>query len=174
MRTAGNAVEVRESIDHLTGAASDPRLREVTLALCAELLALGGIDDGREKAQRALDSGSAAERFAAMVVDLGGPADLLERPERHLTQAPVVNAVEPREAGTVTRIDVRAVGIAVVGLCCGRARETDLVDHSFGFTEVAGLGERGGPNERPLAFVHARSEQDANRAAGGRVGGRMS
>src|SRR5215203_7195285 len=42
-RTAGNAVEVRESIDHLTGAASDERLREVTLALSAELLVLGGV-----------------------------------------------------------------------------------------------------------------------------------
>ena len=43
-RTAGNAVEVRESIDHLTGAASDERLREVTLALSAELLVLGGVE----------------------------------------------------------------------------------------------------------------------------------
>ena len=42
-RTAGNAVEVRESIDHLTGAARDERLLEVTLALCAELLVLGGV-----------------------------------------------------------------------------------------------------------------------------------
>src|SRR5690348_7560623 len=40
-RTAGNAVEVRESIDHLTGAARDERLLEVTLALCAEVLVLG-------------------------------------------------------------------------------------------------------------------------------------
>ena len=42
-RTAGNAVEVRESIDHLTGAARDERLLEVTLALCAEVLVLGGL-----------------------------------------------------------------------------------------------------------------------------------
>src|ERR671931_922616 len=40
-RTAGNAVEVRESIDHLTGAARDERLRAVTLALSEELLRLG-------------------------------------------------------------------------------------------------------------------------------------
>ena len=67
-RTAGNAVEVRESIDHLTGAASDERLREVTLALSAELLALGGVEPDAERAraaaERALDSGAAAERFA--------------------------------------------------------------------------------------------------------------
>ncbi len=83
-RTAGNAVEVRESIDHLTGAASDPRLREVTLALCAELLVLGklhrDLDGARAAASIALDSGAAAERFQTMVVGLGGPADLLDRP----------------------------------------------------------------------------------------------
>src|SRR6478752_9973165 len=43
-RTAGNAVEVRESIDHLTGAASDPRLLEVTFGLCEQLLRLKGLD----------------------------------------------------------------------------------------------------------------------------------
>ena len=64
-RTAGNAVEVRESIDHLTGAASDPRLREVTLALSAELLRLGGVEpdeqSARTAAEQALGDGSAAE-----------------------------------------------------------------------------------------------------------------
>ena len=90
-RTAGNAVEVRESVDHLTGAASDERLREVTLALSAELLALGGVEPDPERAraaaERALESGAAAERFGAMVTERGGPADLLEAPDRHLPAA---------------------------------------------------------------------------------------
>jgi thymidine phosphorylase len=169
-RTAGNAVEVRESIDHLTGAARDERLREVTLALSAELLVLGGVFQGgaeaREAAERALDGGTAAERFAAMAAELGGPSDLLEAPERHLRAAPVVRAVEPARSGVVAAVDVRAVGMAVVGLGGGRARETDPVDHSVGFTEVAALGERVGPGDRPLAVVHARDEATADRAAG--------
>jgi thymidine phosphorylase len=168
-RTAGNAVEVRESIDHLTGAARDERLREVTLALSAELLVLGGVHDdpraARAAAEDALDGGGAAERFAAMAAELGGPSDLLEAPDRHLRAAPVVRAVEPAEPGTVAAVDVRAVGIAVVGLGGGRARETDPVDHSVGFTEVAALGERVAPGERPLAMVHARDEASAERAA---------
>ena len=139
-RTAGNAVEVRESIDHLTGAASDPRLREVTLALCAELLVLGGLhrdlDGARAAASAALDSGAAAERFQTMVVGLGGPADLLGDPDRHLQAAPHASAAAPAEAGIVTAIDVRAIGIAVIGLGGGRARDTDLVDHRVGLTEV--------------------------------------
>jgi thymidine phosphorylase len=76
----------------------------------------------------------------------------------------VLRAIEPAKAGRVATINVRDVGIAVVGLGGGRARETDPVDHSVGFTEVAGLGERVGPGERPLAVVHARDEASAARA----------
>ena len=167
-RSAGNAVEVRESIDHLTGAAADERLRAVTLALSAELLRLGGViddeDEARAAAERALDGGAAAERFAAMVAQLGGPADLLEAPERHLASAPVELAAEPAQAGIVTAVQVRAVGLAVIALGGGRTRETDPVDHAVGLTEVAAPGERVGPGERPLALVHARDEASASRA----------
>ena len=54
---------------------------------------------------------------------------------------------------------------AVVSLGGGRTRETDPVDHSVGFTDVAALGERVGPGEQPLAVVHARDEASAERAA---------
>ena len=167
-RTAGNAVEVRESIDHLTGAASDERLREVTLALSAELLVLGGLHDdataAREAVEQALDGGAAAERFGAMVSELGGPADLLEAPDRHLPTAAVTVAAEPAEAGTVSAVDVRAVGLAVVALGGGRTREDDPVDHSVGLTEVAAPGEEVAPGGRPLAMVHAADEDAARRA----------
>ena len=161
-RTAGNAVEVRESIDHLTGAKSCPRLRAVTLALSEELLRLGGVE-GADPA-RALDDGSAAERFAGMVTELGGPPDLLERPGDHLPAAPVVVEAFPDEAGTLAAVDVRAVGVAIVGLGGGRARETDAIDHAVGLTEVAAPGERVGPGERPLALVHAADQDAAGRA----------
>jgi thymidine phosphorylase len=167
-RSAGNAVEVRESIDHLTGAAHDERLLEVTLALCAELLVLGKIhgdlDGARTAAQQALASGAAAERFATMVAALGGPAGLVEDPDRHLPSAPVVAAVVPEAGGLVSAIDVRALGIAIINLGGGRARETDAVDHSVGLTDVAALGERINPGERPLAVIHARDLDGARRA----------
>jgi thymidine phosphorylase len=168
-RTAGNAVEVRESIDHLTGAARDERLLEVTLDLCAELLVLGALApdlaQARATAEHALSSGAAAERFGAMVAALGGPADLVDVPSRHLPDAPVVRPIEPSGPGTVSSIDVRSVGIAIVNLGGGRAREDDVVDHSVGLTEVAALGERVEPGGRPLALVHARDEERARRAA---------
>jgi len=167
--SAGNAVEVREAIDHLTGASGDTRLRAVTLHLCAELLVLGRVhadlDGARAAAERALEGGAAADRFGAMVAELGGPAGLLEDPDRHLRGAPVVRAAEPLQPGIVTAVDVRAVGLAVVNLGGGRARETDIVDHRVGLTEVAALGERVGPGERPLALVSAPDDDSAERAA---------
>jgi thymidine phosphorylase len=169
-RSAGNAVEVREAIDHLTGAAADPRLREVTLALSAELLVLGGVvrdpAAALSQATAALDGGRAADRFAAMVSALGGPSNLLEAPDRHLPTAPTVEAVFPVGAGVVSAVDVRAVGVAIIGLGGGRARETDAVDHAVGLTGVAAIGEPVGPGGRPLAVVHARDADSAARAAG--------
>jgi thymidine phosphorylase len=169
-RTAGNAVEVQESVSGLTDPGSlDARLREVTLALCAELLVLGGLETetaaARSSAERALDSGAAAERFSAMVAELGGPSDFFEAPGRYLPTAAVRVEVASAEAGVVERVDVRAVGLAVVALGGGRTRETDPVDHAVGLTEVAAPGEHVGPGERPLAVVHATDPDAAERCA---------
>jgi thymidine phosphorylase len=166
--TAGNALEVREAIDALTGAGCEPRLREVTLALAGALLARAGLardeEAGRAAAEDALESGAGAERFAAMVAGLGGPKDLLERPAEHLPAAPVVVPVRPERPGCVTAMDCRAVGLAVTGLGGNRAREDDTVDHAVGLSRVAHVGAEVGP-DRPLAMVHARGDAQAEAAA---------
>jgi thymidine phosphorylase len=166
--TAGNALEVREALDHLTGASREPRLREVTVALSAALLVQGGLagdeQAARRDAERALDSGAAAERFAAMVRALGGPSDLLDAPDRHLAAAPVRQAVAPERPGFVTAVDCRAVGLVVTGLGGNRRREDDVVDPAVGLSDVAPAGAEVGP-ERPLAVVHAGDEAAAEDAA---------
>ncbi len=163
-RTAGNALEVREAIDVLTGGGAEPRLREVTLALAAELLTLaGGAEDARARVESALVSGAAAERFARMVRTLGGPGDLLEHAARYLPTAPIRRPVDVPTTGVVTAIDVRALGLAVVTLGGGRQRPTDPIDHAVGLTEVKGLGEPVGPGQ-PFALVHARNEAAADAA----------
>jgi thymidine phosphorylase len=165
--TAGNALEVREAIDYLTGAAREPRLHEVTLALAGAALAAGGLagDDaaGREAAQTALDEGAAAERFAAMVRALGGPGDLLERPDEHLAGASVTRPVTPERPGRVSGMDCRAVGLVVTGLGGNRRREDDAIDHAVGLSEIAPVGAAVGP-DRPLAVVHARGDASAEEA----------
>lgn len=167
-RTAGNALEVREAIGFLTGTARDRRLQEVTLALAGEMLALGRLADdaetGRRMAEAALADGRAAERFAAMVADLGGPTDLLERPDHHLPRAAVVRPVPPARPGIVAAVDTRTLGLAVIELGGGRRRAADPIDHAVGLDAVAGIGEPVDA-DRPIAVVHARSDADAERAA---------
>jgi thymidine phosphorylase len=165
---AGNAVEMRNAVDVLAGRQCDARLESVVLALGAELLLLAGLareaEEARATLKRALSSGRAAEIFGRMVKGLGGPADLVERPDVHLPVAPVTRAVPPAEPGLVQTIDTRALGLAVVGLGGGRMRHDDPIDYAVGFAALAAIGDPVGAG-RPLAIVHARSEAAAEAAS---------
>jgi len=164
---AGNALEVRIAIDYLTGKARPARLHDVTMALCTEMLTLSGLaataDEARARLQRALDTGAAAERFARMVAALGGPADLLERPDAHLERAPVVLPVPSPASGFAETTDCRGLGLAVVGLGGGRVRPQDAIDYAVGLSDLVELGTRIEAGA-PLAFVHARTPAAAELA----------
>jgi thymidine phosphorylase len=164
---AGNALEVRLAMDYLTGRSRPARLHEVTMALCAEMLILGKLaaneTEARAKLQAGLDSGEAAERFSRMVAALGGPADLLERPDAYLEQAPVVVPAPALEAGFATATDTRALGLAVVSLGGGRRRPEDAIDFAVGLTNLAELGDAIAVGQ-PLAMVHARTQAAAEQA----------
>ena len=160
---AGNAIEIACAIDYLTGVRRDMRLHEVVLALGAEMLTLGNLassrEHAREKLERVLASGAAAERFVKMVAGLGGPPDLLDAPARRLAQAPVVVEARAQREGRVTAIDVRALGLAVVALGGGRRRAGEKIDPAVGLSDLAPLGAD--IAARPLARVHARDEASA-------------
>jgi len=164
---AGNALEIIETIRYLKGEAREPRLHEVTLALAAEMLVLGGLaaDNGaaRVKLQAGLDSGAAAEKFAQMVAALGGPADLLERPAAYLATAPVLLPIPAPRAGRLTGLRTRDIGLAVVELGGGRRQAGDVIDMRVGFSAFRHLGEELAAGE-PIAFVHAADEAAAQRA----------
>ena len=154
--TVGNALEVAEAIDFLTGTARDQRLAEVTLALAAEALVLAGLAPdaaaARASAQARLDDGAAAERFARMVAALGGPADLLQR--RALPRAPSIVAVAPEQSGFVAAVDGRALGLAVIALGGGRTHAAQTIDVRVGLSEVAGPGAWVDAG-CPICLVHA-------------------
>ncbi|BCX16950.1 MAG: thymidine phosphorylase [Geminicoccaceae bacterium] len=162
-RAAGNALEVAEAISVLRGEPADPALLEVTMALAAELLVMGGSAEheaaARDTLAKALSDGRAAERFARMVTALGGPSDLLERPERRLPMAPVREPLDPPRPGWVARIDGRALGVAIVRLGVGRALPGAPIDPAVGLSRVVAPGERVGDGV-PLCFVHARDRAD--------------
>lgn len=163
--TVGNALEIEESILFLQNDTQDPRLREVVLALCAEMLVVGGKEHERETAlarcEEALTSGRAADVFARMVAALGGPEDFMDRYSTYLPAAPVVRPVYA--SGVVTAVDTRAVGNAIIELGGGRREVGQALDLAVGFSEMASIGSKLG-EDRPLAVVHAASEDDAIRA----------
>lgn len=165
---AGNAVEVAHAVAFLTRRRRDARVEAVTVELGAEMLLLGGIETeigaARARLTASLDDGRAAEVFGRMVAALGGPADFVEQPDRHLASAPVEIEVAPEAEGTIADVDTRMIGVAVVELGGGRVRASDGIDPAVGFTGLAGLGAKVGPGS-PLGRVHARTEADADRAA---------
>jgi thymidine phosphorylase len=104
------------------------------------------------------------ERFAKMVVALGGPHDLIECPASYLAIAPVIRAVTAQKSGVVAGVDVRAVGMTVTLLGGGRMQPSDTIDYSVGFDRLAAIGEAMEPGT-PLGRVHARTATEAEMGA---------
>jgi thymidine phosphorylase len=164
---AGNALEVIEVMETLTGTSVNAALWDITVALGGEALALGGIAadamDGEGRITQALESGAAADFFGRMVAAQGGPADFVDRWPDRLPAATVIRDVPSPVRGFVQAIDGEALGLAVVRLGGGRQREGDRVNPSVGLSDLAGIGEEIGRGD-PLAMVHAATEEAAEAA----------
>lgn len=166
--TAGNALEIVEVLDLLTGQRSGGRLFELSRQLSARMLLLGGLATSQTEALMALDrawsTGQVAERFERMVSALGGPGDLLARYTELLPKAPVCMPVHAAQDGRVQAMDMRAIGLAVVALGGGRRRAADRIDPAVGLSGLVQPGEAV-DHERPLAMIHAASREAAELAA---------
>lgn len=164
---AGNAVEVGNAVDFLTGRFRDRRLEDVTLALAAEMLMSADLassnQDGIRRASEALQGGRAAAVFGRMVAALGGPADFVENPQGYLPKAPVESPVKAARDGFVSGIATREIGLAVVALGGGRRRPDDAIDHAVGLTRLLPVGSEVHAGDA-LALVHARTRNDAEQA----------
>ncbi|WP_413725514.1 thymidine phosphorylase [Sodalis sp. RH16] len=159
--SAGNALEVREAVRFLTGDGRNPRLYEVTMALCSEMLVSAGLavsdEVARARLQRVLDNGEAAERFGRMVAAQGGPADFISRYDSYLPAATLSKPVPAPRGGYICAMDTRQLGMAVVALGGGRRRAGDAIDYSVGLTDMVRLGDVVEAGQ-PLAVIHAASE----------------
>ena len=166
--SAGNALEVREAVRFLTGEERNPRLLEVTLALCSEMLVSGKLaasdTEARQKLMTVLDNGKAAEVFGRMVAAQQGPADFVERYAAYLPAPMLSKPVYADQPGIVSSMDTRALGLAVVAMGGGRQRASDSIDYSVGLSDMITLGERADA-QRPLAIIHASSEDKWQQAA---------
>jgi thymidine phosphorylase len=135
--TAGNALEVRESVEVLAGGGPEDVV-ELTLALAREMLAGAGRDDV-DPLDR-LKDGSAMDLWRRMVAAQGGD------PDAELPQARETHEVLAPADGVLTSLDAYAVGVAAWRLGAGRARKEDAVQAAAG-VEVhvkPGAAVRGG------------------------------
>jgi thymidine phosphorylase len=132
-RSAGNAVEVAESVEVLAGG-GPADVVELTLALAREMLA--GAGRGDVDPADALADGRAMDVWRRMIAAQGGDPDApLPKPaETHVVAAPA--------SGTLTRLDAFSLGVAAWRLGAGRARKEDPVSAAAGVVWTAGVGDR--------------------------------
>ena len=151
-RAAGNALEVQESLDVLAGGGPSD-VRELTLTLAREMLALAGIDTDPEPV---LDDGRAMEVFERIVAAQGGDLTV------PLPESAHVHVVTAERDGWLQRLDCKAVGVAVWRLGAGRARKEDDISFGAGALVEAKVGEEVSAGQ-PLLLLHA---DDPDRFAG--------
>ena len=153
--TAGNALEVRESVEVLAGG-GPPDVVELTVTLAREMLGAAGIDDV-DPAQRLAD-GSAMDVWKRMIRAQGGD------PDAPLPTARETRVVPAPADGVLVGLDAYAVGVAAWRLGAGRARKEDPVQAGAGVEMHAkpGAEVRGG---EPLFTLHTDEPDRFERAA---------
>ena len=165
--SAGNALEVKEAVQFLTGEYVNPRLHQVTVALASEMLLLSGLakdaQDANTQLQKVLDNGKAAEVFGKMISALEGPSDFIENYDHYLEKSEIIRPVYAQQAGFVQSMDTRALGMTVVKLGGGRMKASDPIDYAVGLNNIASIGDKVNA-EQPLAMVHARTEAQFSEA----------
>jgi thymidine phosphorylase len=152
--TAGNALEVRESVEVLAGG-GPADVVELTLALAREMLDAAGLKDADPA--KALADGSAMDVWRRMIAAQGGDPDakLPVAREQHVVTAP--------SSGVLTRLDAYYIGVAAWRLGAGRARKEDVVQAGAGVELHAKPGdtvEAGAPlltlhTDTPERFAYA-------------------
>ena len=153
-RSAGNAVEVAESVEVLQGG-GPADVVELTLALARAMLTAAGRED--VDPADALADGRAHEKWRAMISAQGGD------PDAPLPTAEATEDVVAPASGTLTRLDAMAVGLAAWRLGAGRARPGDAVQAAAGVTWHAGVGDEVRQGD-PLLTLHTDTPERFERA----------
>jgi pyrimidine-nucleoside phosphorylase len=158
----GNALELREAVATLRGE-GPVDCTELVLATAERLLALSdlGVDEteGRRRAARAIEDGSALVAYERWIRAQGGNPDVAKLPT-----ASVVHEVSAEEDGRVVRVSATRVARAALDLGAGRGAKHHSIDHAVGVVCRRKRGDRVTRGD-VLAEVHAQDEESAARAA---------
>lgn len=158
----GNALEVREAIEILSGQAGGA-LKEISLEIGAKMLALAGIPEGRTKLTAALESGAGLKKLAQMIAALGGDPRVTEDVSL-LPQAEAVLPVCAAQSGYIQSVTASEIGRASLLLGAGRIRKEDPIDPAVGIVMAKRIGEWIDAGE-PLAHLHVSSHSNTQTAA---------
>jgi pyrimidine-nucleoside phosphorylase len=158
-RACGNALETEEAIHALRGEGPDD-LMEVTYALAAEMMMLGGLvadrAAARDNLEDAIASGAAAEKFKEIIEAQGGNPAVVDDPAL-LPQAEAIELFRASRRGFIAQIEPRAVGRGIIALGGGRTTMEDVVDPGVGFVITAKPGDWVESGEA-IASVFAKDE----------------
>ena len=166
--SAGNAVEMYETVKYLTGKQREPRLHAVVVALATSMLISAKVatteDEAKTKINHALSSGAAAEIFSKMIAALGGPSNLMEAPWESMNKANVIKDVVATHSGYISAMQTRNIGMSIVGMKGGRTANGQMIDHTVGFDRILPVGtviNRGDV----VARIHAADDDQAAKAS---------
>jgi pyrimidine-nucleoside phosphorylase len=154
-REVGNANEIRESVDVLRGQ-GPPDVTELVMVFGEAMLDLARIEGGRERLQRAIDSGDALQKLIEVTIAQGGDPSVLEDTSL-LAVAPHEALVEAQADGFVTKCDALTIGVAATHLGAGRTTKKDVIDPGVGITIHAKVGDEVSAGD-PLATVRYTDE----------------
>lgn len=165
----GNALEVKEVFEILSGKRRDSALRSVSTTLAGNLIFMAGVKPTMEEsiayANEMIDSGRAKEKMREMILAQAGEkgAAAVDDPSV-LPSAPVIRSLRSEKSGWISAIDVLELGIAARDLGAGRIRKEDVIDPSVGLVLYKRVGDRVEKGEL-IADVHASSEESAKSGA---------
>ena len=162
----GNALEVKEAIDILSGRAGGD-LKEVSLFLGTQMLVASKVCPDEETAlarlNEALVSGRGLAKLKEMIRAQGGDDRVCDDVSL-LPQAPLILPVPADRGGYLARMNTAALGTAAQSMGAGRRTKEDVIDPAVGIVMNKRLGDRVAPGE-PLATLYARTKESASAAA---------
>lgn len=157
-KAVGNALEVKEAIEVLSGNGSDD-ITEVCITLAAKMLELAGMGDFNKCARLAegtIKDGSALEKFKQMIKAQNGNEEVVDNPEL-LPSAKYTTEYRAASDGYIFSIISDRLGVASMLLGAGRATKESVIDPGAGITLLKKPGEMVKAGE-PIMMLHANSE----------------
>lgn len=161
----GNALEVKEAIDTLSGKGPEDLL-ELCLTLGSNMVVLAKkaetVEEAREKLIKVIEDKSALKKLKEFVASQGGNPDQVENTEL-LPKAKFVVEVKSEEEGYVSKIDSQHIGLIAMELGAGRATKEDTIDLAVGIVLNKKRGYKVSKGD-VLAYIHANDEKKIEKA----------